>query len=84
MSIRRITAISIGLGATLCAALICHIDTIASASAPARIGPPPPDLQAAPVVIDSTSGSRLAGWFLLGRPGAGSVLLISFIYHVPL
>jgi uncharacterized protein len=38
--------------------------------------PPPADLQAETVAIDSTSGSRVAGWLVPGKPGAGAVLLL--------
>lgn len=47
-------------------------------SAPARavVGSPPPDLHAQTVTIPSTSGAMLRGWFIVGRPGGGAVVLM--------
>src|SRR5262245_19943362 len=44
--------------------------------APATIGPPPADLQIESATFESTSGSRLSGWFIPGQPHVGSVLLM--------
>jgi alpha-beta hydrolase superfamily lysophospholipase len=44
--------------------------------APAVVGAPPPDLAVEPVSFESTSGSRLAGWFIAGEPHHGAVLLL--------
>jgi len=43
---------------------------------PARIGPPPPDLQAEIVAIPSRSGSVLAGWLCHAEQPRGSVVLM--------
>ncbi len=52
------------------------LGSVASAPAPATVGAAPPDLSAETVFIQSGSGSRLAGWFVPGRPGRGGVLLM--------
>jgi uncharacterized protein len=52
------------------------VGTIAIVPATSVVGPPPADLPAETVAIDSASGSRLAGWFVPGKPGAGAVLLL--------
>jgi fermentation-respiration switch protein FrsA (DUF1100 family) len=51
-------------------------------SAPARavIGSPPPDLRAETVTIPSTSGAILRGWFIVGRPGGGAVVLMHGVH----
>lgn len=43
--------------------------------APARVGPPPPDLAAQPLRLTSATGG-VAGWWVAGRPGRGAVLLL--------
>lgn len=52
------------------------VGTLASAPAPAAIGPPPSDLPIEPVAFESASGSRLSGWFMAGEPHVGAVLLL--------
>jgi pimeloyl-ACP methyl ester carboxylesterase len=52
------------------------VGTVASAAAPAEIGPPPEDLPVEPVTINSPSGSALSGWYAPGRPGGGAVALL--------
>lgn len=42
----------------------------------ARIGPPPPRLEARTVVFASASGSLIHAWLSRGRPGMGAVLLL--------
>jgi len=42
----------------------------------ARIGPPPPDLQAKVVHMAYGDGQQVSGWFLPGRAGEGAVLLL--------
>ena len=76
MRIWKITVALFLILVVVCGAGLYHIGTLASSPAPAKIGTPPADLSAAPVVIDSASGNRLAGWFLKGRSGGGSVLLM--------
>lgn len=48
---------------------------LASAS-PARIVPPPAQLDAHDVTFPSGSGSRIHAWFSRGQPGGGAVLLL--------
>jgi uncharacterized protein len=50
--------------------------SIAPAPARASVGLPPADLSAAVVSFASTPGNPLSGWFIPGRPGVGSVLLM--------
>jgi pimeloyl-ACP methyl ester carboxylesterase len=50
--------------------------TVASWPAQRLIGAPPADLPAESISIPSTSGSRLAGWFIHGQPHAGAVMLL--------
>jgi uncharacterized protein len=52
------------------------VGTLASSPARVVIGPPPRDLPVEAVAFTSTSGSRLSGWLLPGRPRAGAVLLL--------
>jgi uncharacterized protein len=47
-----------------------------SAPAPAVIGPPPTDLPAETVTINSASGATLRGWFVAGRFGGGAAVLL--------
>jgi uncharacterized protein len=51
-------------------------------SAPSRaiIGSPPPDLHAETVAISSKSGATLRGWFIVGRPGGGAVVLMHGVH----
>jgi uncharacterized protein len=53
-----------------------NVGTAAIRPAPSAVGPPPADLPAETVAINSASGSRLAGWLLPGKTGAGAVLLL--------
>jgi hypothetical protein len=41
---------------------------------------PPPDLHAQTVTIPSKSGATLRGWFIVGRPGGGAVVLMHGIH----
>jgi fermentation-respiration switch protein FrsA (DUF1100 family) len=50
--------------------------TMASAPDPSQVGAPPADLPVEAVTIPSASGSRLAAWFIPGRPHGGAVLLL--------
>ncbi len=47
-----------------------------SAPVPRRVGPPPADLGAESVEIDSPSGHHLRGWFAPGAKGMGGVVLL--------
>jgi uncharacterized protein len=53
-----------------------RVGTIATSPQASVVGPPPADLPAETITIDSASGSRLASWFVPGKPGAGAVLLL--------
>ena len=55
---------------------VYHMGTLLSAPAPSEVGKPPADLPVEAVRFDSPSGSRLSGWFIRGRQGGGSVLLL--------
>lgn len=50
-----------------------------AAPAPRDVGPPPPDLPAEDVTLASESGSQLAGWWVPGTPGQGTVVLLHAI-----
>ena len=59
----------------------CGVVTRAfTAASPHVIGPAPTGLGAVDVAFASTSGSRLRGWFVPGRPGAGAVLLLHGVH----
>jgi pimeloyl-ACP methyl ester carboxylesterase len=58
------------------AAIVAGDGCALAAAAPANIAPPPPQLGAASVVFPSGSGSQIHAWFIPGRPGGGSVLLL--------
>jgi fermentation-respiration switch protein FrsA (DUF1100 family) len=59
----------------------CGVVTRAfTAASPHVIGPAPAGLGAVDVAFASTSGSRLRGWFVPGRPGAGAVLLLHGVH----
>jgi fermentation-respiration switch protein FrsA (DUF1100 family) len=66
------------LTAAACVGLVAvfSVGTFASSPSPAEIGAPPAGLPIESVTIASASGSRLSGWFLQGRPGGGSVMLM--------
>ena len=61
---------NVGLVATLL------VGTLASAPIVAAMGSPPSDLPVEAVAIDSTSGSRLSGWYIAGQAHVGAVLLM--------
>ncbi len=71
----QILAVLIASGLAGIASLLAA-GSIASTPAPAIVGAPPPDLPAETVSIESSSGSRLAGWFVQGQPRHGAVLLM--------
>ncbi len=69
----------VGAAAFCAVALIAGVVTagfLLSSAAPETVGPPPVDLNANDVVIKSASGATLQGWFIVGRPGGGAVVLL--------
>src|SRR5205085_9494371 len=66
----------LGLGLAGAVVVTIAIGHFASAPAPASIGNSPPELGAENVSIVSTSGAKLAGWFVAGKPGMGAVVLL--------
>jgi uncharacterized protein len=74
-NIRRAILAAVVLG-IIVAATAWFAATLAMAPVPSVVGPPPSDFAAEMVTITSTSGSRLAAWFVPGRRGAGAVLLL--------
>ncbi len=60
------------IGAITLGALAWEAGTQYISPAPSIVGPPPGDLHAETVVIPSTSGSLLHGWFIQGPPGPGT------------
>jgi fermentation-respiration switch protein FrsA (DUF1100 family) len=55
---------------------VLYVELRLTAPAYALVGPPPPDLHAEMVFIPSASGAILHGWFMVGRPGGGAVVLM--------
>lgn len=55
---------------------VLYVEFRLTAPAYTLVGPPPPDLHAETVVIPSRSGFILSGWFVVGRPGGGAVVLM--------
>lgn len=64
------------VSATVLMGAVVAFGFVLSAPARAVIGAPPPDLDAEPVAISSTSGATLSGWLVTGRPGTGAVVLM--------
>jgi fermentation-respiration switch protein FrsA (DUF1100 family) len=58
------------------AVAVLYVELRLTAPAYALVGPPPPDLHAETVFIPSASGAILHGWFVVGRPGGGAVVLM--------
>jgi uncharacterized protein len=54
----------------------CAVSWQLSRPVPARIGPPPPDLESEQVVFRSDSGSLIRGWLSRGVPRGGIALLL--------
>jgi len=75
--IRNIVVLSSSLGILTSCGVVTRAFTAAS---PHVIGPAPTGLGAVDVAFASTSGSRLRGWFVPGRPGAGAVLLLHGVH----
>jgi len=71
----RLSALLLVVGLTAAAGLWWLGGRLATGS-PARVGPPPACLSAETIHIDSSSGSRLAGWYAPGQAGRGGVLLL--------
>jgi fermentation-respiration switch protein FrsA (DUF1100 family) len=63
-----------GAGA-LCASFVA-VGLFLSSPATGKVGAPPADLAFETVTIISDSGATLRGWFLSGRPGGGTVVLM--------
>ena len=76
MSILRIAAAALLITAFGIGAAVLVVGFALSAPARAVIGSPPPDLHAQTVTIPSKSGAMLRGWFIVGRPGGGAVVLM--------
>lgn len=72
----RLIALIAAIGMMLALAAALLAGSMICAPAPAVVGAPPPDLAVERVSIESTSGSRLAGWFIAGKPHHGAVLLL--------
>jgi fermentation-respiration switch protein FrsA (DUF1100 family) len=72
----RVAAGAILLGAAGLVASVVAFGRFMSSPAEAVIGPAPRDLPAENVVIASTSGASLHGWFVAGRTGGGAVVLM--------
>jgi uncharacterized protein len=73
---RRRVGILAPLGVLVVVLTAWHVGTIATSPQASVVGPPPADLRAETITIDSASGSRLASWFVPGKSGAGAVLLL--------
>ncbi len=72
----RLAVAGVLLGAVGLTIATIAIGLFLSAPARAVIGPAPPDLDAENVAFPSLSGATLHGWFLTGRPGCGTVVLM--------
>ena len=73
-------AVAVLLPTLLCTAVLA-VGLTLSAPAPAAIGPAPPELpNASSVLIPSSSGNTIGGWWVPGRtPGGGAVVLMHAI-----
>jgi uncharacterized protein len=79
MSIRRLYMGVAALAVVLLVVALATsymVGTVASAPAPAVIGPAPSDLPIESVTIESPSGSALSGWYIPGEAGGGAVMLL--------
>jgi fermentation-respiration switch protein FrsA (DUF1100 family) len=63
-------------GAALLAAAVIGVGMLLSRPARAAVGLPPPGLHAENVAIPTASGATLRGWFVVGQPGGGAVVLM--------
>jgi fermentation-respiration switch protein FrsA (DUF1100 family) len=72
----RYAAGAIALGAMLLVGTVVGAGFFLSSPAPEHIGSAPADLPAESVKFVSSSGARLSGWFVAGRPGSGAVVLM--------
>jgi alpha-beta hydrolase superfamily lysophospholipase len=70
------TVLVVGISAIVCAALLFGAGEVLIAPVTAVIGPPPLDLSAEPVTLESAPGETISGWFARGSPGSGAVLLL--------
>jgi fermentation-respiration switch protein FrsA (DUF1100 family) len=77
---RRWIALCIAAGvlafASCAVATTLYVEFRLTAPARAAVGRAPADLHAETVVIPSTSGAILSGWFVPGRPNGGAVVLL--------
>jgi len=64
------------VAAAALAAAVIAFGLIASRPDRVAIGPAPPDLHAEDISIASASGATLRGWFIVGEPGGGAVVLM--------
>jgi fermentation-respiration switch protein FrsA (DUF1100 family) len=72
----RIALAGVLLGAAVLTVVTIAVGLFLSAPARAVIGAAPPDLEVENVAFPSLSGATLRGWFLAGRPGGGTVVLM--------
>jgi fermentation-respiration switch protein FrsA (DUF1100 family) len=72
----RLFAILAAVGAVGLCASVVTVGLLLSWPTSRKIGPPPPDLAAESVTIASGSGATLRGWFTVGQPGDGVVVLM--------
>ena len=68
-------ALAVGILAVLLVGLWATGERL-SAPAPSVVGPPPPALNARSVIISTTAGHFVSGWFARGIPRRGAVLLL--------
>ena len=72
---RRALVIAIALSAAALTVVFAAGEVL-SRPAAARVGPPPTDLGALEISLDTDAGGSVSGWYVPGEPGAGAVLLL--------
>lgn len=72
---RRAAWIAVGAGLLGLVAMLALGESLTRARHH-EVGAAPPDLQASDVAISMPAGGVVRGWYVSGRPGAGSVLLL--------
>lgn len=77
---RRHLLASISTACGLALVAVFGVGELLSEPAPSRVGQAPADLHAESVRIPYGQGSWVAGWFVRGQPGAGSILLLHGVH----
>lgn len=73
--LKRLIVLALVGAIGLCTAVIA-VGLMLSSPAHTTVGAPPPDLAAEAISFTSPSGATIRGWFIVGQPGVGGVVLL--------